>query len=229
MLRTVEPEILDHLPADDPKAVQSRRDLRKVNAFMGHARLVTREFGRTPMPRHVVELGAGDGTLLLRVARRLGRPPARVQAVLVDLRPTLSPETRAAFHALGWDVDAQQADVFDWLSRPQAHAADVTLANLFLHHFREPELSTLFVALSRRTRRFIACEPLRSRTALAGASMLLLIGCNSVTRHDANISVRAGFRDGELSALWPNEPGWRLTESRAGPFTHFFAANRDGT
>jgi len=229
MRRTVQPEILDRLPADDPAAIQSRRDLQKVNAFMGHARLVARELGRAAMPRHVVELGAGDGSLLLRVARRLGRTQTRVHAVLVDLRPTLSAETRAAFRALGWDVEARQADVFDWLSRPQVQSADVTLANLFLHHFGEPELSTLFAMLSRQTRRFVACEPLRSRTGLAGASLLVLLGCNNVTRHDANVSVRAGFRDGELSALWPDEPGWRLNESRAGPFTHFFAASRDET
>ncbi len=226
MQRTVQPEILDHLPADDPSAIHARRDLQKVNAFMGHARIVTRELRRS-MPRHVVEIGAGDGTLLLRVARRLGPPRTRVHAVLVDLRPTLSDETREAFHAIGWDVETEQADVFEWLSRPGTQTADLTLANLFLHHFVEPELATLLAGLSRQTRRFIACEPLRSRTALAGAALLLLIGCNRVTRHDANISVRAGFRDRELSALWPNEPGWRLTESRAGPFTHFFAASRD--
>lgn len=227
MQRTVRPEILDHLPADDPRAIQSRRDLRKVNAFMGHARLVTREL-RREMPRRIVELGSGDGTLLLRVARRLGPPQTRVHAVLVDLQPTLSAETRRAFQAVGWDVETEQADVFDWLSRPATQQADVVLANLFLHHFVEPELARLLAGLSRQTQRFIACEPLRSRTALAGAALLVLIGCNQVTRHDAAISVRAGFCDRELSALWPNEPGWRLTESRAGPFTHFFAATRDG-
>jgi len=226
--RDVQPEILDRLPADDPRAIQSRRDLRKVNAFMGHAGLVARELRRgASMPQRLVELGAGDGTLLLRVAQRLGRPAARVRAVLVDASPSLGPDTRAAFEAAGWDVEAQQADVFDWLSRPGTEPADVMLANLFLHHFREPELSTLLAKISRQSRRFIACEPRRSPTALAGASLLVLIGCNEVTRHDGEISVRAGFRDHELSELWPNDAGWRLVESRAGLFTHFFAASRD--
>src|SRR5512145_617924 len=104
MRRLIQPEILDRLAADDPRAIQSRRDLRKINAFMGHIGLVTRALGATrPMPRHIVELGAGDGTLLLRVARRLGRPQIRVRAVLVDFNPSVSAETRAAFQALGWD------------------------------------------------------------------------------------------------------------------------------
>jgi len=146
--------------------------------------------------------------------------------VLVDRRPSLSTQTRAGFLAAGWEVQTEQRDVFDWLSRPDAGAADLTLANLFLHHFRDGELSNLLAAIARQTRGFIACEPLRSQTALAGASLLRLIGCNTVTVHDGKISVRAGFRDRELSALWPGAAGWRLTEGRGGPFTHQFAAHR---
>ena len=228
MRRQIQPEILDRLPVDDPRAIQSRRDLRKINAFMGHAGLVTRAMRiARPLPRHVVELGTGDGTLLLRVARRLGRSHVRIRAVLVDRHPSVSAETLAAFRALGWEVEARQSDVFDWLLRPQPESADLMLANLFLHHFQDGDLATLFAAASRQAARFIACEPRRSRTALAGSGLLFLIGCNAVTRHDADISVRAGFRNRELSALWPNEPGWSLTESRAGLFSHFFEARRD--
>jgi hypothetical protein len=225
--RDIQPEILDHLPVDDPRAIQSRRDLQKVNWFMGHVGLVARALGAArPMPRQIVELGAGDGTLLLRVARRLGRPQTRVHAVLVDLHPSVSVETRTAFQGAGWDIDVQKADVFEWLLAPHQAVVDLMLANLFLHHFREAELSTLAAAAARRSNRFVACEPRRSPTALAGASLLLLIGCNDVTRHDAGISVRAGFSDHELSALWPNEAGWHLTESPAGLFSHFFEAVR---
>jgi hypothetical protein len=227
MRRQLQPEILDHLAPDDPRAIQARRDLRKVNAFMGHAGLVTRALrGQRPMPRRIVELGAGDGSLLLRVATRLGRAQAGVRAMLVDRAPTISARTRADFRALGWDVVTDETDVFDWLMRPAPEQADMMLANLFLHHFDEGELSTLFAAIARQTSCFIACEPRRSRTALAGASLLFLLGCNDVTRHDADVSVRAGFRDAELSQLWPNEQGWRAEESRAGLFSHFFAATK---
>jgi hypothetical protein len=227
MRRQIQPEILDRLPPDDPRAIQSRRDLQKVNAFMGHVGLVTRALRQSrSLPRLVVELGAGDGSLLLAVARRLRRPQTRVRAVLVDFNPSVSERTIAGFHAVGWDVATEKADVFDWMLRSDVERADVTLANLFLHHFRDVDLSTLLAAVSRQTSRFIACEPRRSRTSLAGASLLVFIGCNDVTRHDAKISVRAGFDDHELSALWPNEQGWKLKESRAGLFSHFFEAVR---
>ena len=225
--RSIEPEILDDLSADDPRAIQSRRDLQKVNTVMGHPGMVTRAVRAAPSsPRLLVELGSGDGTFLLRVARRLG-PRAGMRALLVDRRPSVSAATRQGFDAAGWQIDICESDVFEWLCRPRAETADVTVANLFLHHFREGELANLLNLAAQQTRRFVACEPRRSRTALAGASLLRLVGCNDVTIHDAGVSVRAGFRDRELSALWPPDTGWRLTERRAGLFSHAFIAHHE--
>ena len=225
--RSVQPEILDELPPDDPRAIQSRRDLRTINAFMRHAPFITRAMRAAPhMPAVVVELGAGDGSLLLNVAKRLGRTPSGVRALLVDLHPSMSEQTRADFADVGWDVESCAADVFEWLSDPPIDRADVMIANLFLHHFRDRELAALLSATAQRTLRFIACEPLRSRVALAGVAMMPLIGCNAVTLHDGKISVRAGFRDGELRALWPVDPEWQITEQRSGLFSHTFVAHR---
>ena len=223
--RDVQPEILDDLPVDDPRAIQSRRDLEKVNRFMGHTAMVVRELraAATP-PRLLVELGSGDGTFLLRVARRL-RLRSSVRAILVDRRPSLSAATRSGFRTAGWDVDACELDVFDWLRRPRPQTSDVTVVNLLLHHFREKELAELLALAASQPASFIACEPRRSRTARTGASLLRLLGCNDVTLHDADKSVRAGFRDAELSALWPPDPGWRLNEHRAGLFSHKFVAS----
>jgi hypothetical protein len=225
--RYIQPEILDELSVDDPRAIQSRRDLQKVNTFMGHTGTVLRAMRamKTP-PRLVVELGTGDGTFLLRIARRLGAQ-AGTRAVLLDRRPSVSTATRQGFEAAGWAVEICESDVFEWLCRPHADTADVTVANLFLHHFREGELAHLLNLAAQQTKRFVACEPRRSRMALAGASMLPLIGCNDVTVHDADVSVRAGFRDRELSALWPPDAGWQVTERRAGLFSHAFVATRD--
>src|SRR4029077_11259442 len=100
------------------------------------------------------------------------------------------------------------------------------IANLFLHHFEGQRLSTLLRGASTRTRWFAACEPRRSPGALAAASLLGFIGCNRVTVHDARISVRAGFRDRELSAFWPGGHEWALEEWQAGRFTHGFVARR---
>jgi hypothetical protein len=47
-----------------------------------------------------------------------------------------------------------------------------------------------------------------------------------VTQHDAVRSVRAGFLGRELSALWPVNDEWQLSEQSAGLFSHCFIAKR---
>jgi len=61
--RVVIPELLDHLPADDPEALRSRRDLRRINFLMGNERWICRSVCRFPEEanRGIVEIGAGDG------------------------------------------------------------------------------------------------------------------------------------------------------------------------
>jgi hypothetical protein len=229
MKREVKRELLDELPAEDHRAIGSRRDLQKVNALMGHARIMVRALAGAFIdgpPRSIVELGAGDGTLLLRLAKSIAHRWKPVRVVLVDRESLLSPQTKAEFARLSWHVECLELDVFEWLERPQPEHNDVTIANLFLHHFAEGDLRRLLSYAADQTGFFLACEPQRVNLSLCGAAMLGLIGCNDVTRHDAKVSVRAGFAENELSAMWPADEGWRLTERRAGLFSHCFVAQR---
>jgi hypothetical protein len=225
LTRTVEPEWLDVLPADDPRARRSRRDLRRVNALMANAGIVARELRRASPPiASLAEVGAGDGAFAARLARAL--PPAGGGVfTLLDRQAIVEPGTVAALAARGWKSDPVRADVFAWLSGDGA-VRDAIVANLFLHHFEDGPLAAMLALVAARTRCFVACEPRRSSIALAGSRMLGLIGCNDVTRHDAVTSVRAGFRDREIAALWPREAGWTLEEGARGLFSHCFVARR---
>lgn len=230
MLRTIEPEWLDELPADDVRAMRSRRDLKRINALMMNSALVARELRRAfpgAPPRVIAEIGAGDGLFMLQVARKLPQWRA-IDVILLDRQRLVSPATTAKFAALGWRSRAVTADACTWLAQPAAVEPDVIVANLFLHHFDAAGLSALLRGLAQRTRAFIACEPRRSRPALLGSHLLALIGCNDVTRHDAVVSVRAGFRDHELSAAWPDRAAWILAEQPYALFSHGFAATRRG-
>jgi Methyltransferase domain len=231
MKRKVERELLDELPASDHRAMGSRRDLQKLNAWMGQARIMARAlagaFAHRP-PRSIVELGAGDGTHLLRLAKSIAHRWKPLRVVMVDRQRLLSPRTKAEFKALSWHVEALEIDVFDWLQRPQPEHSDLTIANLFLHHFTEDRLRRLLWHAARQTEFFLTCEPRRATLSLCGASLVRVIGCNGVTRHDAKLSVRAGFAENELSALWPVDEGWRLMEQQAGLFSHCFVAQRTG-
>jgi len=281
VIRTLHPELLDDLSATDPGAIRSRRDLRRLNTLMGHAAIIASSLKKifsTAPPARILEIGAGDGQLLLHVARCLawrkptcgiepktnhnqgsateflplpegeGRgegegsatnPPISnpqprpaptapsVDVLFIDLKNLLRDETKAEFAALNWQVRSVEADIFNWL-KDSSTKTDVVLANLVLHHFTDAQLTLLFSEMAEKTRAFVAVEPRRSRWPLFCARLLGVIGCNAVTRHDAPVSVRAGFTGHELSALWPRNEEWELTEHRAGLFSHLFVARRKG-
>jgi hypothetical protein len=289
MKRIVQSELLDTLSPDDPRAVRSRRDLHRINAWMGNHEIMTRilennwnEFAS----RQITELGAGDAKFLLSVAQKikvgqassLSNSPG-VKAILLDRQKIVSAETLAAFAPCGWRAEAVVADVFNWPAHP-AIAPDfslaspkggegwgeeapmipaqipspqpsprsgverelgmvpecilnwpqmegeVVIANLFLHHFEDARLAELLHLISQRARLFIALEPRRAHWPLFCSRLLWVIGCNGVTRHDAVVSVRAGFSGRELSSLWPDKTNWQLTEQSAGAFSHLFIARK---
>lgn len=227
MNRLVQPELLDELSPDDPRALWSRRDLRRINAWMRNYSIMAKAL-RTALngnaPKQIADLGAGDGHFLARVAKKASPHWPGVNVTLLDNQKVMSPQTPALFAPLGWQVESLKADVFDWLST--AVGLEIVVANLFLHHFEDPRLAELFGAIADQARLLVAIEPHRAPWPLFCCRLLWAIGCNSVTRHDAAISVRAGFSGRELSALWPEDGGWQLTERRSGFFSHLFVARK---
>ena len=222
--RRLETELLDVLPADAPAAMRSRRDLRLLNALMLHPGIMARRMRRHAVgsPRRIIELGAGDGSLMLRLCHRLARHWSGVNAVLVDRQDIVTPKARQAISDLGWREKRVTQDVFDYLA--VAEPADIIIANLFLHHFQPPQLTEIFKRCANLSPVLIALEPRRGMLPLVGSRLVGLLGCNHVSRHDAVVSVRAGFRDSELSGWWPNRKGWSFDEGTAGLWTHCFVA-----
>jgi len=205
---------------------------------MGNTRIMARAlrsgFPHEP-PLRLVELGAGDATFLLRVAERLGPRWRGTTALLVDRKQIVTSETLRAFEKLGWRAECVAADVFDWLRGSAAQSCDAIIANLFLHHFSESQLSILLSQVARQTRAFVAIEPRRWNWSLWCCRLLWLIRCNEITRHDAVVSIRAGFADNELSKLWPalahgasnaSNGSWSLQERPENFSSHLFIAER---
>ncbi|MEJ7688427.1 MAG: hypothetical protein WKG52_16370 [Variovorax sp.] len=227
-------EALDHLPEDDPAALRSRRDLQRVHRAMGTRTILRRALRnmtveRREAPVRILELGAGDGSLMLGVAHARLPSWSQVELSLLDRQALVSDATLAGYRAAGWSARNEVVDVFAWASQPAdaSQRWDLIVANLFMHHFEPPELATLLGAIEARCTCFFACEPRRSRLALVGSHLVGLIGANAVTRNDAVLSVRAGFRDRDLSTLWPGGTAdWTLHERAAGPFSHCFTALR---
>jgi hypothetical protein len=186
MTRTLTPELLDSLPPDHPDARHSRRDLRLINRLMGNHRW----FARTLPPllrdgERALELGAGTGEL----SARLDATGVVIGALDFCPRPANWPRARA------WHFGDLRT--FDGYA-----SYAVIFGNLIFHHFSGDELGALGAKLRHTARVILASEPKRSaRAQRLFARLAPLFGANHVTRHDADVSIAAGFRGDELPRL----------------------------
>ena len=167
--RSVLPEILDDLDANDPRARRSRRDLQRVHAAMRSVSILKRALEKpglaTHPPHRILELGAGDGTLLLRLARALNPRWRDVELTLLDRLDLVSSQTRAAYLELGWRVTVLRADALEWAARPPGQHYDLCLANLFLHHFAAAPLGVLLRGAASGSPSFIKAAAASTGTA----------------------------------------------------------------
>ena len=248
MARVVAAETLDGLSENDPHAMRSRRDLQRIHRLMGTRTTLARALRkmtalkREHPPFRILELGAGDGSLMLGVARAFRNGWPAIELTLLDRQQLVSRATLQGYADAGWHARPKVSDVFDWAAGDESAQGgvqssvqtgedvrhwDLIICNLFLHHFEGKQLQTLLAAIEARTEQFFACEPRRRRLALGASHLVGLIGANAVTREDAVLSVRAGFCEAEISQLWPSTGAvWVLDEHSAGLFSHCFSAWR---
>jgi SAM-dependent methyltransferase len=192
--RHIQPEWLDSLDPDDPRAVRARRDLRLINFLMGNEGWICRQVAARAKTaeKGLVELGSGDGRLLAKLAKhgpatgcdRAPRPPDLPQK-----------------------IDWREGDLFS-LAEPLS--GGILVANLVLHHFSAEELLRIGT-IAGRFDSLLFVEPHRSRRALVLARLLSpLVG--GVTRHDMPVSIHAGFAVGELGKALGLSADWSATE-----------------
>jgi hypothetical protein len=209
MQRSVQPEILDGLPACHVDALSSRKDLVTINFLMGNFRWLGRQVRSLEISERdrLLEIGAGDGSLAGR------------------LIPGLEP---GSYHALD-----QCSAPENWPTTARWHAADLLsfseygeyshlLANLILHHFDAGELADLGTRIRRSgIRHIIACEPCRRPVHKWQLRAGQWIGFNYVTLNDGCVSIDAGFRSDDLPQLLglvDSEWSWSVEESWMGAY-----------
>ena len=209
--RVIVPEILDSLPHGDPRAVESRRDLRRINRVMGNPSWFERSLrahaARAGRGERILELGAGDGALARHLwAKQISLPE---NWTALDLAP---PPAQ-------WPSNARwlQRDLFAPGPLPDAH---ILLANLFLHHFQGSDLASLKVRVPASCRLVLVSEPARRRLHLAQGRLLsALLGLGEVTRHDMQASIHAGFLKNELpEVLFGKEWSWEVSTTLLGAY-----------
>jgi hypothetical protein len=181
-MRKLTPELLDHLPHDDPGARRSRNDLLRINRFMGNEAWIMRHFD--PKTSSISELGAGDGALLSKIHAK--HPELAIHAY------DLAPKPLGLSESIQWHQG-------DFLEAPLAQTGGTLIANLILHHFTDTQLTSLGEKF-KDFDRVIINEPLRACIPVFLAKLATPF-VHAITRHDMRVSIEAGFVSDEIPKL----------------------------
>ena len=233
--RVLKPEILDNLLADDPRAIRSRRDLSRINVFMGNKRWLLRKvvslaksLGNSESSEelatrnlHVIEIGAGDGSFLelcqecLELMPEVDEWERSLESRFTGIDLIAKPE------GMHDSIDWFQGDLFDMPSLPIVEGElSIVVCNLILHHFDTEQLG-LLVDLLQQCDHVLAVEPYRSWFPKF-MGYLAFPFINDVTRHDMIVSIEAGFRRGELAEFFKSKNVEEKVTRRGGLRTHLF-------
>lgn len=188
MNRLVLPEYLDALPHDHAEAEANRRELRLFNFYLGTNRWFVRELGtRVRAGDRILEIGAGEGILTRALQQRVGKGvETEISWSALDRSPVFrDPQGPIAFVM----ADLLEYDAYG--------GADVIIGNMILHQFTDTELRRIGDKLSRTARVLVFQETLRQPFHY-GLCQIATIPMSRVSRHDAAVSIRAGFRRDEL-------------------------------
>jgi len=199
-------EFLDRPDCDPALAAASYRFMERVNDRLGGIRVVRRFLaaetaaGQTAgSPLRLLDIGSGSCDIPLAVSRW-----ARARALPLHIT-CLEPAGHAAELARRRLALAGapamcllQEDAF---AHTPAEPYDYAVASMCFHHFSDAQILVLLQRLRGFVTRGVLINDLRRSRLAAWAVRLPLAGVPAGVRHDALLSIRRGFKTGELSRL----------------------------
>ncbi|MBV9611002.1 MAG: methyltransferase domain-containing protein [Acidobacteriaceae bacterium] len=187
--RVLEPEMLDHLPAEEARP--NLADLVRINRLFGGHAVIRKSLARVATPGDrftVLDIGAASGDTAELIRTLYPR------ATVISLDYTAVNLERAPFPKV-------LANAFELPLR--AGSVDYVMSSLFLHHFTDAQVVALLRSFQKTARRaVIMCD--LERHAIPYWFLRFtkpILGWNDITVHDGLISVRAAFRAPELLQL----------------------------
>lgn len=204
--RRLTPELMDD-PAADP---------RELNRALGFLRLINRRFGgaaaaltvldRWSNPRiarrplRILDVGTGSADIPLAIVRWARQRAIPVHVTGIDRHQTTLAAARE-YVAGTPEIELIAMDALELADRFNPDEFDVAHAGLFLHHLTDIEVMTVLRAMQRVARIGVIWNDLVRRGVAKVGVALATLGAPPMARHDALVSVDAGFTKREAIDL----------------------------
>lgn len=198
-------EFLDRDDCPAELAAASYRFMERVNRHFGGIRTVRRHIagcaaGRPAgTPLRILDIGSGSCDIPLAVGRWARQRDIRLHFTCLEKADqAVNIARRQLALAPAADIDLRHEDAF--VHQPK-RPYDCAVASMCLHHFADAEILELLERLRGYVVGTVLINDLRRSRWASLAARLLLAGHPAGVRHDALLSIRRGFRVGELSKL----------------------------
>jgi SAM-dependent methyltransferase len=198
-------EFLDFPDSDPDLTERSFGFMRFVNHVGGGIRVVRRfleiELSQAPAGEtiRILDIGAGDCDIPLAIAKWASDRGRKVEFTCIDHNAKAIAMAQAKLASSdGRNIKLVEADAFSYQPTGQF---DYAVGSMVFHHFTNDEIDRLIAHLRSFVRRALLINDLRRSVLNYLVCAILAAPADPQLRHDALLSVRRGFRPGELAKL----------------------------
>lgn len=191
--RSYQPELMDDLTYQGEDLEVTLNELDFINRWLGGEDISIqglKKLNQSDEIRTFADLGCGSGSILEKIKSKF----PSISCTGIDANP----------HIVGYakqmhpDIRFECQNIFDTAFNSKQY--DVIHCCLFLHHFTDDELISLFKQLKKQARIGIIVNDLHRHPFAYWSIYVLtsLFSRSKLVRHDARLSVSRGFRRNEL-------------------------------
>jgi hypothetical protein len=216
--RSLRQELMDGNGFDPILAKQSFGFIGRVNRWFGGTGMVW-EFIRAEAaalsqdrPLRVLDIGSGSCDIPAAVCGLAAKENIRVEFTCVEKNLQAVACARRTLAGRP-DLPARIVHEDIWEHRPDS-SYDVAVASMFFHHFTDEAIAPLIQRIGTMVRKRLLINDLERCWPNFLCAALLCLPESAGVRNDALLSVRRGFRTGELQALLRHIPAIESSVSR---------------
>lgn len=204
--RRLAPEKMDHPDVDPRELDRALAYLRWVNRRLGGAdaplRYLKRWADDWPRERAVrlLDVATGSADIPLKIADWAAETGKKIEIVAVDLHPVTLELAREHVGDRP-EITLERADATRLLDRFEPDSFDYVHAGLFLHHLEDIEVLTVLRIMQRLARRAVIWNDLLRTPLTKIAVWPAALFAPPIARHDAIVSMNAGFSKREALDL----------------------------